>query len=291
MSDHNTIQVSYYPGCSLESTGKEYGESIEVMCHKLGVELIELKGWTCCGASSAGVLLGHEGATALPALTLKQAAEFDRPLLVPCAACYNRLKVAVRDLKHEPELAAKLQITERELAVKIVNPVDLLRDVVGLDRLREMVTVPQTGLKVAAYYGCLLLRPKDMDTYDDPEQPTSFEEVIAAVGAEPVEWWGKMDCCGAGLAGTMQEAAETLVTRIVRMAQAAGADTAITACQLCHLNLESRQRNLQFPILYVSDLVALALGATPGELGLGRHLIDVRPLLAAREQAAATAEH
>ncbi|MHB8995701.1 MAG: CoB--CoM heterodisulfide reductase iron-sulfur subunit B family protein [Armatimonadota bacterium] len=291
MPDNTTIQVSYYPGCSLESTAKEYAESTEVMCHRLGIELIELKGWTCCGASSAGVLLGHEGATALPALTLKQAAEFDRPLLVPCAACYNRLKVALRDLKREPELAEKLQIGPKELAVHVVNPVELLRDVIGLDRLREMVTVPQTGLKVAAYYGCLLLRPKDMEPYDDPEQPTSLEDVIAAVGAEPVEWWGKMDCCGAGLAGTMQPAAENLVTRIVGMAQAAGAHTAITACQLCHLNLESRQRNLQFPILYVSDLVALALGATAGEIGLGRHLIDARPVLQAREKAETAAEH
>lgn len=290
MSD-TKIAVSYYPGCSLESTGKEYAESIEVMCHKLGVELVELKGWTCCGASSAGVMLGHEGATALPALTLKQAAEFDRPLLAPCAACYNRLKVALRDLKREPELAAKLGIGPKELALKVINPVELLRDVIGLDRLREMVVTPQTGLKVAAYYGCLLLRPRDMEPYDDSEQPTSIEAVIEAVGADPVEWYGKMDCCGAGLAGTMQEASEDLVTRIVKMAKSAGADTAVTVCQLCHLNLESRQRNLQFPILYISDLVALALGATAGQLGLGRHLIDVRPLLAAREQAETPAEH
>ncbi|MEI6501826.1 MAG: heterodisulfide reductase-related iron-sulfur binding cluster, partial [Armatimonadota bacterium] len=155
------IQITYYPGCSLESTGREYAESIEVMCHKLGVELIELQGWTCCGASSAGVMLGHEGAVALPALTLKQAAEFDRPVLAPCAACYNRLMVAQRDLRREPHLAEKLEIGPRELAVKILNPVDLIRDIIGLDRLRELVTTPQTGLKVAAYYGCLLLRPKD----------------------------------------------------------------------------------------------------------------------------------
>jgi len=286
-----TIPISYYPGCSLESTGKEYAESIEVMCHKLGVELIELQGWTCCGASSAGVMLGHEGAVALPALTLKQAAEFDRPLLAPCAACYNRLMVAQRDLRREPHLAEKLEIGPKELAVKILNPVDLIRDIIGLDRLREMVTTPQTGLKVAAYYGCLLLRPKDMDTYDDPEQPTSIEAIIEACGATPIEWSGKMDCCGAGLAGTMQEASEQLVTRIVKLAQHAGADTAVAVCQLCHLNLESRQRGLNFPVLYISDLVALALGAMGGELGLGRHLIDTRHILAARAATGATAEH
>ena len=281
------LQVSYYPGCSLESTGREYAESIETMCRLLSVELVELEGWTCCGASSAGVMLGHEGATALSVLTLRLAAEHDRPVLAPCAACYNRLKVALRDLKREPELARKLEVGPRELAVRVLNPVDLLRDAVGLDRLREKVSSPLTGLKVAAYYGCLLLRPRDMETYDDPEQPTSFEELIAATGAEPVPWQGRMDCCGAGLAGTMQDVCENLVTRIVGMAQGAGADTAVTACQLCHMNLESRQRGLQFPILYISDLVALALGATSGELGLGRHLIDVRSALAAKETAAA----
>jgi heterodisulfide reductase subunit B len=281
-------QVTYYPGCSLSSTGKEYAESVEVMCKLLGVELVELTGWTCCGATSAGVMLGHEGATALPALTLKMAAEFERPIFAPCAACYNRLKVALRDLKREPKLAADLDMGERELGLKIVNTVDLLRDVVGLDALREKVTRPLTGLKLAAYYGCLLLRPADMDTYDDAEQPTSMEAVIEALGGEAVEWYGKMDCCSAGLAGTMQDVAETLVTRIVGMAKYGGAEAIVTVCQLCSINLESRQGNTSpsakpLPVLYLSDLVGLALGATAGELGLGRHLVDVRPALVVKE--------
>lgn len=287
MSDLPTLQVTYYPGCSLASTGKDYAESIAVMCGKLGVELVELTGWTCCGASSGGVMLGHEGATALPALTLQLAAEFDRPVFAPCAACYNRLKVALRDLRSEPELAEKLGVGPKALGLKVINTVELLRDVVGLERLREAVTTPFAGLKVAAYYGCLLLRPKDMEPFDDPEQPTSMEELIRAVGAEPVTWWGRMDCCSAGLAGTKQEIAERLVQRIVRMAQAAGADAALTACQLCSMNLESRQGALNLPILYLSDLVGLALGATAGELGMSRHLVDVRPALAAREGAEA----
>jgi heterodisulfide reductase subunit B len=282
------IQVSYYPGCSLSSTGKEYAESIEAMCKLAGVELVELKGWTCCGASSGGVILGHEGATALSALTLKLAAEFDRPLFAPCAACYNRIKVALRDLKQGPELAEKLEIGARELDVKVVNTVELLRDVVGLEALAAKVTRPLTGLRLAAYYGCLLLRPADMDPYDDPEQPTSMEAVIAALGAEPVEWYGRMDCCSAGLAGTMQNTAETLVTRIAKMARYAGADAIVPACQLCSMNLESRQGDMAaaggpLPVLYISDVVGLALGATAGDLGLGRHLVDVRPALAVKE--------
>jgi len=285
------IQVSYYPGCSLASTGKEYAESIAAMCRLLDVELAELKGWTCCGASSAGVMLGHEAATALSALTLKLAAEFDRPLFAPCAACYNRIKVALRDLKREPKLAEELEIGERELAVRVVNTVELLRDVVGLDALHERVKQPLTGLKLAAYYGCLLLRPADMETFDDPEQPTSMEAVMEAIGAEPVEWYGKMDCCSGGLAGTMQPVAETLVTRIVKMAKHAGAEAIVTACQLCSMNLESRQGDTSpaaqpLPVLYISDVVGLALGASAGELGLGRHLVDVRPALAVRETAA-----
>jgi len=286
------IQVTYYPGCSLDSTGKEYAESVAVMCKLLDVELIEVKDWTCCGASSAGVMLGHAGATALPALTLKAAAEAGRPLFAPCAACYNRMKVAIRDLQREPKLAAELGIDERALNLKVVNTVDLLRDVVGLEALRANVTRPLSGMKLAAYYGCLLLRPADMETFDDPEQPTSIETIIEALGGDPVEWHGRMDCCSAGLAGTMQGTAQTLVQRIVKMAQHADADAIITACQLCSMNLESRQGGGSpaagpLPVLYLSDLVGLALGAAPGELGLGRHLIDVRPALAVHEQAAA----
>lgn len=285
------IQVTYYPGCSLSSTGKEYGESIETMCKLVGIELVELKGWTCCGASSGSVILGHEGATALPALTLQDAAEFDRPLFAPCAACYNRLKVAVRDLKRDPALAAKLGVSERALNLHIVNTVDLLRDVLGLDALREKVVKPLTDMKLAAYYGCLLLRPADMDLFDDREQPTSMEAVMEALGGEPLEWAGKMECCSAGLAGTMQSVAETLVTRVIKMAKHAGADAIISVCQLCAMNLETRQGDTSasakpLPVLYLSDLVGLALGAPAGSLGLGRHLIDVRPALAEKTAAA-----
>jgi heterodisulfide reductase subunit B len=291
MAASNALAVTYYPGCSLESTGKEYAESCEAMCHRLGIELVELKGWTCCGASSASVLLGHEGATALPALILQQAAEFDRPVFCPCAACYNRLKVALRDLREEPHLREALGVGEEVLQVKVLNLVDLLWTFYGLDRLREKVTAPLTGMKVAAYYGCLLLRPPDMDPYDDPEQPVSFEQVLEAIGAEPVKWAGRMDCCGAGLAGTMQGTCEILVKRIVRMAHAGGAECAATTCQLCSLNLESRQGDITpsakpLPIVYLSDLVGLALGARVSELGLQRHLVDIRPLLAVREQTA-----
>lgn len=283
------IQVTYYPGCSLSSTGKDYAESVQTMCRLLGVELVELKGWTCCGASSAGVMLSHDAATALPALTLKLAAETRLPLFAPCAACYNRFKVALRDLKREPKLAQQLGIGEAALGLQIVNVVDLLTEVVGLEALREKVVKPLTGMKLASYYGCLLLRPRDMDPFDDPEQPTSMDSVIEAVGGEPAEWYGKTDCCGASLAATKQEVVGSLVQRIVKMAQTAGARAIVTACELCSMNLESRQGGTTggMPILYLSDVVGLALGAAPGELGLGRHLVDVAPALAVREAAAA----
>ena len=278
------MKVSYYPGCSLSATGRDYAESIKAMCERLDVELCELENWTCCGASAAGVLLDHAQATALPALTLNLAAEYDRPLFAPCAACYNRLKVAIRDLRREPELAEELEMAPGALDVRVINTVELLRDVVGLDALKSKVTVPLDDLHVAAYYGCLLLRPADMDVFDDPEQPMSMEQIIEAIGAQPVEWYGKMDCCSGGLAGARQETAQSLVTRIVAMAKSASADCAVTACQLCSLNLESRQGAVSpdagaLPILYISDLVGFAMGLTVRELGLDRHLVDVRTVL------------
>lgn len=292
MATSDALAVTYYPGCSLESTAREYAESISAMCRKLDVELIELEGWTCCGATSGGVLLDHEAATALPALTLQAAGEFERPVFAPCAACYNRLMVAQRDLRAEPELMEKLGLEPRVLDLKVYSLVDLLRDFVGLDRIRERVVAPLTGIKVACYYGCLLLRPRDMELFDDPEQPRSMEEIIEAIGGEPVEWALKMECCGAGLAATMQGACEHLVGRLVRNARAAGGECAATACQLCSMNLESRQGDTSpaakpLPVVYLSDLVGLALGCTVSEVGLGRHLVDVRPLLAARETVSA----
>jgi len=157
MPDRGTLAVTYYPGCSLESTAREYAESIAAMCRKLDVELIELEGWTCCGATSGGVLLDHEAATALPALTLQASVEFGRPIFAPCAACYNRLLVAQRDLRAEPELLEKLGLGPEALDLKVYSIVDLLRDFVGLDRIRARVVAPLTGIKVACYYGCLLL--------------------------------------------------------------------------------------------------------------------------------------
>lgn len=294
MADSSPLAVTYYPGCSLESTAREYAESVSVMCRLLGVELIELEGWTCCGASSSSVLMDHEGATALPALTLQMAAEFDRPLFAPCAACYNRLMVAQRDLRKEPELLAKLELGPEVLEVKVLSTVDLLRDFVGLERLKEAVKTPLTGLKVASYYGCLLLRPRDMALFDDPEQPSSMEQIVAAIGADPIEWPLKMECCGAGLAGTMQSTCEHLVKRLVRNAKACGAVCAATSCQLCSLNLESRQGDISpsakpLPILYISDLVALALGATMAQAGIQRHLVDCRGVLENHAGAAAGA--
>jgi len=285
------MKLSYYPGCSLHGTSREYNGSFRAMCEHLGIELEELPDWNCCGASSA-IVVDHDLSVALPARNLVQAEQMGLDVAVPCAACYNRLKSAQKSLRDEEGIAERLADVLPVLpsgTTRVLNALELLVEIVGLEALQERATMPLTGLKPAAYYGCLLVRPPDVCQFDDPENPTTMERVLTALGAEPVTWYAKTDCCGASLATTRRDIVMTMCAQIAGRARREGANCLAVVCPLCHVNLDSRQpRKMDWepgeipeplPVFYISELVGLALELTPTELELGRHLVDTRPLL------------
>lgn len=283
--------VAYYPGCSLHGTSREYDESLRAVAEALGIPITEIDDWSCCGASS-GHTTDHLLGVALPArnLALAEAQGFDK-VLAPCAACYNRLAAARHAVAKEEGLAERMpDVLGRsfENSVEVFNAVQLLRDATTTISERAAATRtpnPLVGVKLAAYYGCLLVRPAEVCGYDDPEDPTSMDEVIAACGADPVDWNMKVECCGAAFSVSRTASVVRLGRAIIADARAHGAEAIIVACPLCHSNLDLRQKAMTargeepLPVLFVTQLVGLALGLSTAALGLGRHFISTSPLL------------
>ena len=284
--------VAYYPGCSLHGTSREFDESLRAVAAELGIGLTEIVDWSCCGASS-GHTTDHLLGVALPArnLALAEAQGFDT-VLAPCAACYNRLSAARLAVATEDGLAEQIpDILGHPFAnsVQVHNAVELLRD--AAVTIEEKVAAalapnPLEGVKLAAYYGCLLVRPVEVCGYDDPEQPTSMDDVINACGADDVDWDMKVECCGGAFSVSRTASVLRLGRSIIENARAHGAEAIVVACPLCHSNLDLRQKAMvqrgeePMPILFVTQMVGLALGLAPVDLGLGRHFVDTEPLIA-----------
>lgn len=283
------MKVGYYPGCSLTGTGKEYDMSLRKVVNLLETELEELNDWSCCGATSAHAT-NHLLATALPARNLIIAKHQKlNELVAPCAACYNRMVVTSHELNSNSALERQVADLMGESArngIKILNIIELFQKI-GLNKIKEKVKVDLKGIKAACYYGCLLVRPFDITKFDDAEHPESMEEIIKSVGAVPVDWNFKIECCGGAHSIAHKEIVVDLSKKIIDDAQRNGADVIIVACPMCHSNLDMRQKAIkkefpthkEIPVLYLSEFVGLALGLKPKELGLGLHLIDTKSLL------------
>jgi heterodisulfide reductase subunit B2 len=283
--------VAYYPGCSLHGTSREFDESLRAVAPELGIGLAEIADWNCCGASS-GHTTDHLLGVALPArnLALAEAQGFET-VVAPCAACYNRLSAARLAIATDESLAERMpDILGRPFAnsVDVHNAVELLRDAAPLIEKRLAAAAapnPLKGVKLAAYYGCLLVRPFEVCGYDDPEQPTSMDEVIKACGGVDVDWDMKVECCGGAFSVSRTASVLRLGRAIIENARSHGAEAIIVACPLCHSNLDLRQKAMAqrgeepIPILFVTQMVGLALGLTPADLGLGRHFVDTEPLM------------
>ncbi len=276
------MEYSYYPGCSAHSTGLEFGLSTEATFRHLGLELKEIPDWNCCGASSAHSLSHSLGLT-LPARNLALAQKSERDLVIPCAACFNRVKGADYALRTDER-----RRTEIEVAVGFVytgkvaiRPIlGVLYEDVGLGRIHDEVRRPLDGLKVVPYYGCLLVRPPQVTEFDDPDDPHVMSDLLRSAGAEVRPWSHATDCCGAGLSLSRSDVVFGLVGRLVERAREAGADAIVSACPLCQMNLEMRQKGKhKLPAFYFTELLALAFGLPEVERWWPKHLIDPRPLL------------
>jgi heterodisulfide reductase subunit B len=256
--------VSYYPGCSLHGMSREYDASTRLVYGALGVDLRELAGWTCCGASAAHSL-DPALAVGLAARNLELAEAEGDCLVAPCAACYHRLKVAEKGTSSR---------------VTVLHALDVASSPETLGRLRDSLRRPLNGLKVVCYYGCLLVRPPELTGRADYEDPQSMDQVMSAAGADVRSWSFKTDCCGAGLAVARPDVVRRLSGRLVEMAREAGADCIVTACPLCQTNLDTRQGGASLPVMYFTELLACALGLEGTGSWWRRHMVNPVPVLA-----------
>ncbi len=277
------MKVTYYPGCSLEGTAIDYAASIEAVAGLLDLELEELPDWNCCGATAAHSV-NHELSLALPARNLALAESAGRDVVVPCALCFNRLKVADKALKG-PE-GAQLGL-DYQGGLKIWDLLDYLTQEPFLTHLAQKVTRPLAGLKAVGYYGCLAARPPAVTDKVDYENPQNLERLLKVLGAEAVDWSYKTDCCGAGLAVARPDLIDTLVSRLYDRALKAGAECFVVSCQMCQANLDLPQERISknsgqdyyLPVLYFTELIGLALGHPDVKKWLRGHLVDPVPLL------------
>jgi len=276
------VKYTYYPGCTIGTTAVEFGLSTDAVCEALGVELVELEDWNCCGASSAHSL-DHELARRLPARNVALAQKEGLDIVAPCPACYQHVLQADRVLRENAEwrreMEALLGFTYTGQP-RVRHLLEVLTEPEVLEAVRRRVTRPLTGLRVASYYGCVLVRPPEFTGWDDPEHPTRMDRLMAALGAEPVEWSYKVDCCGASLSLSRSEVVVRLSSRLAQEAQEAGADVIACACGMCQINLDTRQ-NLErkIPALYFTELMGLAFGLPGVEKWWGKHMVDPRPVL------------
>jgi heterodisulfide reductase subunit B len=278
------VRTAYYPGCSLDGTSREFGESLLAVVRALGTELEEIDDWSCCGASSAHAV-DHTLAVALPArnLALAESQGFDE-VVAPCAACYNRLAAARQAVSADRALAAEMsEIIGRPLAARtpVRNIVELLTRLAPAITTR--ITRPLAGLRVACYYGCLLVRPSRVTGFDDEEQPSSMESLARLCGASPVKWNMAVECCGGSFSICRTGSVIRLGRAILEDARRAGAQAIVVACPMCHSNLDFRQAAMRLdgdplPIVFLTELVGLALGLAPDALGLQRHFVDTASL-------------
>ena len=317
-------RYAFYPGCTLHSTGVEFGVSCELVCQALDLEMVEIPDWNCCGASSAHSM-DPTLFLALPARNLAQAQKVpstssgqvpstssgqvpstgsgqapsgssELSLAIPCAACYSRLAAADLALQQDGAFRARMESVldfKYDGRVRPRSLLDILANDLSKEALTAKVKAPLEGLKVVAYYGCLLIRPPEYTgRWDDPEHPQTMDHLIELMGAEAMPWSYGVDCCGGSLTLNRSDVVVHLVDRLAIAAHEAGADALVTACPMCMANVDGRQLYRggpplprppkpayePLPIFYFTELMALAYGLSLKKV-LGKHLVDPRPLL------------
>jgi heterodisulfide reductase subunit B2 len=278
------MKVSYYPGCSLDGTAIEYNQSLEAVSGKLDIELAELKDWTCCGASSAHVT-NDKLAMGLAGRNLIIADKAGMDLMVPCAACFQRLKSAEKHLKAGETVEGMPHPYQGKFNIK--HSADMIWESVGEKKIAAPVKKLLTGLHPVCYYGCLTTRPPKVTDAPNPEDPQAMDDILKALGADVKNWSYKTDCCGGNLMLTHTELAKNLVKKLFDMAEEAGADCIVVGCPMCHSNLDTREGTIlrengdkyNMPVYYFSELMGLAYGEEHVEKWLNKHFTEAKTLL------------
>jgi heterodisulfide reductase subunit B len=274
---------SYYPGCSMHSTGSDFSASLKAICKYLGIELKEIPDWNCCGASATHIA-DHELGYNLALRNLILAEQMGgNDVVTPCASCFANLKHAEHEGRKKGSGIAgqfKGDVTVRNLLEVIVNEI-------GLDEIKKHTKQSLHHLKPAAYYGCLMVRPPEIMQMDDAEDPVMIDNVCGALGAQSVKWSYKTDCCGASLSVPRTDVVVGLISKIFTAAQESGANCIVTACPMCQLNLDTRQaaaaaktgQNFNMPVYYFTELMGVAFGLQEYGNWFKKHIVNPLPLI------------
>jgi len=277
------MRVSYYPGCSLKSTAREYDESLSAVCGELDIELRELEDWNCCGASSAHCT-NERLSVELPARTLAIAEKHPEDLLVPCVACFSRLRWADKQMREGK--AADTDVSYSG-GTAIRHAVDVLGQREFTEIMEKKLSNPLKGLRLVSYYGCLTVRPPEVTGYSDYENPTDMDRLMEVTGAEVLDWPYKTECCGGSLAISRPDLVVQLSGKLLSMVREAGADAVVVGCPMCHANLDTRQEEISrqlkeefsIPIFYFTELLGLAMSHPQAGRWIKKHLVDPSRLL------------
>jgi len=285
------LQIAYYPGCSLHASSELYDIQCRKVLNQLGIELKEIEDWNCCGATSASKTNDFLS-VALPARNLGIAdASGLSEMFIPCSSCYNRTLVTQKILSEDPELKNKINIElskKVEGKIRISSILDILMCKANSGEIAEKSIKKLEGLKPACYYGCLLTRfPCDIRISDNIENPQGMETVCKALGAEPLDWSYKTDCCGASGAVNDTDTSLFLMSKIIRDALERGANCFVTTCPMCQMNMDAYQDQVcecygiqkKIPIFFITELLGIAMGFTPQEMQIDRHFVDSLGLL------------
>jgi heterodisulfide reductase subunit B len=290
------MRYGYFPGCSLSKSASPYDLSTKAIAEVLGIELEEIDDWNCCGATEY-FSINKVAAYALVARNLAIAANQDslKEITAPCSACYVNLKKTDHYMQKYSELD---QVTNAALAagglsyqpgsLAIRHMLDIVINDIGLETIAKHVSRPLSGLRLAPYYGCLLVRPKLGDEpLDDPEYPTILDELLDTLGADVVDFPLKTHCCGGHMTQISAETAYELIRRLLKNATEYDADAIVTLCPMCQLNLDAFQSNINrtlkttfdIPVLYFTQMIGLAMGKQPEELGIGKEIVSASSAL------------
>ncbi len=275
------MRFSYFPGCTDHSTSVEYGMSTHEVFKTLGVDLVEIEDWNCCGAAATHSM-NHLLSLCLPARNISKAqASQAGSLVVPCAGCFNMLKRTEYTLRNDEKKRKEIEEIvgfSYQPSLEILALLDVVLNRIGLEEIQNKIKKPLEGLRPACYYGCALVRHPKITGLDDPENPRYMDRLMMALGAQPVEWSYKVDCCGADLALTHGEIVKKMVGKIVQKAKDAGAQCLVTSCGLCQANLEMRQE-IDLPVFYFTELIGVAFDVEKRERWWKKHMISPQPLL------------
>ncbi|HJW98240.1 MAG TPA: CoB--CoM heterodisulfide reductase iron-sulfur subunit B family protein [Candidatus Bathyarchaeia archaeon] len=287
------MKYAYFPGCSVEASAQEYEKSTMAVNKVLGIELIEIPDWNCCGSIDAVHAYNPKLSLSLSARNFSIAEGMNLDIVTLCSACFFTLSRAGKMLREDSDLKCAVNkiINDAGLKstgeVKVRHYLDVLANDVGFEKIAQNVKIPLKGLKVAPYYGCLLVRPPQIVSFDDPEHPKSMDRIVEALGGESMHYNDKTRCCGASLVLTDESVMLEMTKDILLSAKNLGADCIVTPCPMCHFNLDAKQKEIEshyglkinMPILYFTQLMGIAFGLGSKELGLNRNIVSPSRIL------------